>query len=223
MVRSYFATAKTDPQVAALTEKALAELKAQGAIVIDSFSLPAWSWEDADKVKCGGFEYDLNNYFKVHGQTSHYKSLQAVIDSGLYLGSIGERLKDAAQASHHEPLITTACLDTYHDPMKVHFRDAILREMDRQKLDALVYPTWSNPPRRVGDMKSPGGDNSQVICPMTGFPGITVPMGFTHGDLPAGLTFVGRSFSEASLIRLAYAYEQATHHRHAPAAFPALN
>ncbi|MBW4028963.1 MAG: amidase, partial [Acidobacteria bacterium] len=222
VVRSYFSTAKTDPEVAALTEKALAELKAQGATIVDSFPLPTWNWDDEDKVKCGGFEYDLNNYFKVHGRNAPYQSLQAVIDSGLYLGSIGERLKGAAQSSKHEPLITTPCLDNYHDPVKVHFRDAILRQMDSQKLDALVYPTWSNPPRKVGDMKSPGGDNSQVICPMTGFPGITVPMGFTHGNLPAGLTFVGRSFSEASLIKLAYAYEQATQHRRPPAQFGPL-
>ena len=47
-------------------------------------------------------------------------------------------------------------------------------------------------------------------------------MGFTHGDLPAGLTFLGRAFAEGRLIGLAYSYEQATHHRRPPAQFPAL-
>jgi Asp-tRNA(Asn)/Glu-tRNA(Gln) amidotransferase A subunit family amidase len=68
-------------------------------------------------------------------------------------------------------------------------------------------------------MKSPAGDNSQVLSPQTGFPAITVPMGFTHDTLPAGLTFVGRSFSEGLLIKYAYGYEQATKHRQAPEGF----
>jgi Asp-tRNA(Asn)/Glu-tRNA(Gln) amidotransferase A subunit family amidase len=85
-----------------------------------------------------------------------------------------------------------------------------------------VYPTWSNPPRKVGDGRSPAGDNSQVLSPQTGFPAITVPMGYSDEVLPAGLTFLGATFSEGTLIKYAYAYEQATKHRHAPAKFPAL-
>ena len=95
--------------------------------------------------------------------------------------------------------------------------------MDSAQLDALVYPTWSNLPRLIGDLNTPGGDNSQLFSPSTGFPAITVPMGFTHGDtLPAGLQLFGRPWSEPTLLKLAYAYDQATHHRHAPAATPPL-
>jgi len=61
-----------------------------------------------------------------------------------------------------------------------------------------------------------------VLSPMSGFPAITVPMGFTHETLPAGLTFLGRAYTEAMLIRYAYAYEQATKHRRPPVGFPAL-
>lgn len=112
-----------------------------------------------------------------------------------------------------------SCVDTYHDPRKIAFRDAVLGEMNKDKVDALVYPTWSNPPRKVGDLKSPAGDNSQVLSPQTGFPAITVPMGFTHVTLPAGMTLVGRSFAEGLLIEYAYAYEQATKHRQPPPGF----
>ena len=95
--------------------------------------------------------------------------------------------------------------------------------MDDQHLDALAYPTWSNVPRLIGDLNTPGGDNSQVFSPGTGFPAITVPMGFTRGGtLPAGLQLLGRAWAEPTLLRLAYAYEQATHHRHAPASAPPL-
>ena len=94
--------------------------------------------------------------------------------------------------------------------------------MDAAKVDAVIYPTWSNAPRKVGDMQSPAGDNSQILSPQTGFPAITVPMGFTYNSLPAGLTFLGRLFSEPELIKLSYAYEQATRHRHPPEKFSPL-
>ena len=90
--------------------------------------------------------------------------------------------------------------------------------MTDRKLDALIYPTWGNPPRPIGDLNTPAGDNNQLFAPSTGFPAITVPMGFTRGNtLPAGLQFLGRPWDERTVIRLAYAYEQGTHHRRAPA------
>jgi Asp-tRNA(Asn)/Glu-tRNA(Gln) amidotransferase A subunit family amidase len=95
--------------------------------------------------------------------------------------------------------------------------------MDSLRLDALVYPTWSNPPRKTGDLNTPHGDNSQLFAPTTGFPAVTVPMGYTRGEaLPAGMTFFGRPWSEGTLVRLAYGYEQATRHRRAPASTPPL-
>ena len=95
--------------------------------------------------------------------------------------------------------------------------------MDREHLDALIYPTWSNAPRLIGDLNTPGGDNNQLFSPSTGFPAITVPMGYLRGGtLPAGLQFFGRAWSEPTLLKLAYAYEQATHHRRPPVATPPL-
>jgi Asp-tRNA(Asn)/Glu-tRNA(Gln) amidotransferase A subunit family amidase len=113
-------------------------------------------------------------------------------------------------------------VDTYHDERKIAFRNAIAAAMDSAKLDAVIYPTWSNPPRKVGDLKSPAGDNNQQLAPPTGMPAITVPMGFTHGMLPAGVSLLGRSFSEPTLFKLAYSYEQATKHRLPPPAFGPL-
>ena len=95
--------------------------------------------------------------------------------------------------------------------------------MDRLKLDAFVYPTWSNLPRLIGDLNTPAGDNSQFFSPTTGFPAINVPMGFTRGGtLPAGMTIYGRPWSEPVLLKVAYAFEQTTQHRHAPASTPPL-
>ena len=66
------------------------------------------------------------------------------------------------------------------------------------------------------------GDNSQLFSPLTGWPAVQVPMGYTRGVLPAGLTLFGRAWSEPTLLRFAYAYEQATWHRRPPASAPPL-
>jgi Asp-tRNA(Asn)/Glu-tRNA(Gln) amidotransferase A subunit family amidase len=101
-------------------------------------------------------------------------------------------------------------------------RAEVARAMDRLRLDALVHPTWSNPPRLIGDLNTPAGDNSQLFAPLTGSPAVQVPMGYTRGELPAGLTRFGRAWSEPTLFQLAYAYEQATRHRRPPASAPPL-
>ena len=99
----------------------------------------------------------------------------------------------------------------------------VTQVMNTQKLDALIYPTWSFPPRLIGDLNTPGGDNSQIYSPRSGFPAINVPMGYTRGGrLPAGMTFFGRAWDEPTLIKLAYAFEQATRHRRAPPTTPPL-
>jgi Asp-tRNA(Asn)/Glu-tRNA(Gln) amidotransferase A subunit family amidase len=225
--RRYIDQTTADPEVKALTEQAIRDLRAQGATIVDPFDLPDY---DAltKHLWCGDFQADLNAYFAKHGRNAPYTNLADIVASGLYLPYIEEEIKAAAKpaASTNSAAAPDAddrlCADVYHDPPKIVFRNALLAAMERDHLDAVIYPTWSNAPRKVGDMKSPDGDNSQVLSPQTGFPAITVPMGFTHGTLPAGLTFLGPLFSEPTLIRYAYAYEQATHHRRPPTGFPAL-
>jgi Asp-tRNA(Asn)/Glu-tRNA(Gln) amidotransferase A subunit family amidase len=105
----------------------------------------------------------------------------------------------------------------------VAFSKAVNDAMDAAGIDAFIYPTWSNPPRLVGDMESPAGDNSQYLSPHTGMPAITVPSGFTDNGLPAGITFIGRHFDEPKIMGYVYGYEQATHHRKAPLRFGPLS
>ncbi len=172
---------------------------------------------------CGDFQADLNAYLAKHGQNAPYKTLAEIVDSGLYLPYIDAQLKrNVAPKPAGAEDATPPCLDTYHNEKKIAFREAILSAMERDKVDAIIYPTWSNAPRKVGDMKSPAGENNQILSPQTGFPAITVPMGFTYDVLPAGLTFLGKLFDEPTLIKYAYAYEQATKHHLPPEKFPPL-
>ena len=220
--RPYIETPSTDPEIKALTEKAILDLKAQGAVIVDPFVIA--DFEALTKsIFCGDFQTDLNGYFAAHGQGASYNTLAQIIESGLYLPYIESRLKTTAAAKPASEADRTVCPDVYHNDKKIAFRAAIRAAMAHAKVQAIIYPTWSNAPRKVGDDKSPAGDNSQVLSPQSGFPAITVPMGYTHGELPAGLTFLGDAFDEGTLIKFAYAYEQATKHRHPPAAFPPLN
>ncbi len=101
-------------------------------------------------------------------------------------------------------------------------RAGVRRALEEHELDALVYPTWSNPPRLIGDLNTPHGDNSQYIPPHTGFPGFTVPMGYVRDGLPVGLQIVGDAWAEPTLIAIAYGFEQATNHRRLPQTTPPL-
>jgi Asp-tRNA(Asn)/Glu-tRNA(Gln) amidotransferase A subunit family amidase len=106
-------------------------------------------------------------------------------------------------------------------------RQAYLRElvaaMDAAELDAVIYPSWLNPPANIHRGREEyRGDNSQRVAPATGMPAITVPMGYSYGALPAGLQILARPYAEGLLFKLAYAYEQGTHHRRPPEGFPSL-
>ena len=219
--RRYTDTDTSDPAVIALFEQALADLKTQGAVLIDPFDVPTYDTLIAG-IWCNRFRYDVDRYLASLGDAAAVHSLAEVVASGKFSPYIEGRLRRALAVEGPPEAQDPPCIDVYHDARNIAFRAAVEAAMTAAGVDAVVYPTWSNPPRKVGDLDSPAGDNSQYLSPQTGFPALTVPMGYSHDTLPAGLTFVGRLFDEPTLIRLAYAYEQATHHRRPPAAFGPL-
>jgi Asp-tRNA(Asn)/Glu-tRNA(Gln) amidotransferase A subunit family amidase len=101
------------------------------------------------------------------------------------------------------------------------FLGVVVDAMDRAHVDAVVYPTFTRMPTHLIkiEVAEGGGDPGEFIAPATGQPAITVPMGFSMDELPVGLELLGRPFGEGQLFALAYAYEQATHHRRPPPAF----
>ena len=215
--RYYTDKPTADPQIKNLFERAIEDMKSCGAEIVDPFIIP--DFEKLTKgIWCDMFRHDLNHYLASLDGYAPYKSLSEIVNTGHYSAYIEKRLKRALEAPQEkEP----RCLDIYSEPKNIEFRGCILRAMEDHQLDAIVYPTWSNPPRKIDDNKSPAGDNSQLIPPHTGFPAITIPMGFTPDNLPAGLQIVGKLFEEAVIIKIAYAYEQATRHRKPPPSFTA--
>ncbi len=216
--RRYIDTETTDPQVKALMESAVKDLGTLGATIVDPFDIPDYE-QLIDGIWCDLFQYDINNYLTSLGEAAPYKNIQEIVNSGKYSEYIEDRLQRALRSSSPPEKRDPPCLDLYTDPRNITFREAVLKAMADYDVDAIIYPTWSNPPRKVGDMESPAGDNSQYLSPHTGFPAITVPIGFTYNNLPAGMTFIGKLFGEPEIIKFAYAYEQGTMHRRPPKKF----
>ncbi len=214
-------TPTLDPEIRRIFEHALDDLRRQGATIIDPVAVP--DLRDIRRLQTGGcntFKRDFNRYLATLGPNAPVKSLAELIQSRKYHPSIETRLKDAEAV---EDTTGTGPGCTSGEAMRARLRAAVTQLMDSMHLDAMVYPTWSNPPRLIGDLNTPAGDNNQFFSPYTGFPAITVPMGYSHGGvLPAGLQFFGRAWDERTLIKLAYAYEQATHWRRAPVVTPPL-
>jgi amidase len=212
----------TDPEIVRIFQAAIEDLKRAGATIVDPATV-----EGLDAIRrprdlgpCMGFKYDMNQYLAARGDRVPLKNLAEIVKSGKFHPNNRRQLEEAEKGPENGPDTPACQADTTY---REQVRAAVLKTMDKLKLDAFIYPTWSNPPRLIGDMNTPPGDNSQFYSPTTGFPAINVPMGFSRGGtLPAGMTIYGRAWTEAKLLKIAYGYEQATHHRRAPVSAPPL-
>jgi amidase len=222
VLRQAYERDTADPEVRQVFLAAVEDLRRAGATVVDPATVEGLAEirRPRDAAPCMGFKYDINRYLASHGDRVPVKSLAEIVKSGRFHPSVQRRLEQAEAGPENGPDSPACEADrAYRDAV----RAAVTTTMDALRLDAFVYPTWSNPPRLIGDLNTPHGDNSQFFSPTTGFPAISVPMGYTRGGrLPAGITFFGRAWSEPVLIRLAYAYEQATRHRRPPESAPPL-
>jgi Asp-tRNA(Asn)/Glu-tRNA(Gln) amidotransferase A subunit family amidase len=222
VLRQAYERPTTDPEIVRIFQSALDDMKRAGATIVDPATV-----EGLDSVRrpqgagpCMGFKYDLNHFLAARGDSVPMKNLTEIVKSGRFHPNNRRQLESADTGPENGPVSAACQADTAY---REQVRSAVLKTMDRLKLDAFVYPTWSNPPRLIGDLNTPHGDNSQFYSPTTGFPAINVPMGFSRGEtLPAGMTIYGRPWSETKLMKIAYAYEQATHHRRPPSSTPPL-
>ena len=195
MLRQAYERATTDAEVVTVFTSAVATLKASGATIVDPAGIDSLAAVlRVPGPGCNAFKYDLERYFAARGENAPVKTIREILRSGSFHPSAQLRLQTADTVTL-APEDNPGC--KARELMRDRFRTAVVQLMDSLKLDALVYPTWSNPPRLIGDLNTPHGDNSQLFSPTTGFPAISVPMGYTRGNqLPAGITFFGRPWSE---------------------------
>ncbi|MFT5761598.1 MAG: amidase [Polaribacter sp.] len=205
-----------DAEVKNLFEKAIVDLNSLGAEIIDPIVIPNFA-ELRQNQWCSEFKKDVEDYLATYVKNDTIKTIEDIIRIGSTSEYASDKLVSASKYFTRWGDVKEKCFNAYKDPRRIAFREAIEKVMDSLKLDAIIYPTWNNKPARIDFFeKEYLGDNNQVIAPHTGQPAFTVPMGFTKGNLPAGLQFLGRMYAEPTLIRLAYSYEQGTLHRKEP-------
>jgi hypothetical protein len=98
-------------------------------------------------------------------------------------------------------------------------RQLVLAALDEHQVQALAYPTMARLPAAIGEVQR--GTNCQ-LSPSTGLPVVAAPAGFSDGGVPVGVELLGAEWTEAALLKMAYAYEQAAHPRRPPFSTPAL-
>jgi len=213
------------PAADRIAEQAIADMTAQGAVVVDPANIATLGkFGDSEfDVLLFEFKADLNKYLTWLGAASPVHSLKDVIafnaaHADRELPYFGQEIMEMAEKKG--PLTTPAykaALAKNHQLARTLGIDAV---MTKYKLDALVAPTGG--PAWLIDLVngdgSFGGSDAQApstVTSVAGYPHITVPAGFARG-LPVGISFFGRAWSEATLLKFAYAYEQATKHRLPP-------
>ena len=211
-------------RVDSVMESALDVLKKQGATVVDPAEIETLG--KFDDTEFTGFLYelkaDLNAYLARLGPSAPVKSLKEIIE-------FNERNREKEmpyfgqdvfiKSEEKGPLTTKEYLDAVETNHRLSRKEGMDAVMDKHNLDALVAPTggpaWLTDLVN-GDHFTGGSSNAAAVA---GYPDVTVPAGFIFG-LPVGISFFGRAWSEPVLIRLAYAFEQATKVRKPPRFLP---
>jgi amidase len=209
-----------------LMEDVLAEMKRQGAVLVDPADVPTTGkFGDAEmEVLLYDFKADLNAYLASLGESAQIHTLEEAI-------AFNEKHRDREmpyfdqdiflKAQAKGPLTEQAYLDALASARKLTREEGIDAVMDQFQLDALVAPTGG--PAWLTDLIDGDHDTGGSASPaaIAGYPNVTVPAGLVSG-LPVGVSFFGRAYSEPTLIRIAYAFEQATHARRAPKFLPTI-
>jgi amidase len=210
--------------VDALMEDALAEMRRGGAVLVDPAEVPHARELDEPELDLLLYELkaDLDSYLAQRGPEAPAHSLADVIafnerHQDVEMPYFGQDLFLKAQAKR--PLDDPAYLECLYRTRRLSRSEGIDAVMDANRLDALVAPTGG--PAWVIDLIN--GDHftggSSTPAAVAGYPNVNVPAGFLFG-LPVGVSFFGRAWSEPTLVRLAYAFEQATRHRRPPRFHP---
>jgi amidase len=224
IVRDLFGT---NAAVNALMNDAIRTMKDKGATLIDPVRIKTLGRFAGSLVLLYELKADLNAYFAKLGPDAPVHTLKEIIE-------FNEKNKDKEmpyfgqetflQAEAKGPLTTKEYVDTLERNRKLSREEGIDAVMDEHKLDALLGPTGG--PAAVTDLlygdRGTGTGGSSTPAAVAGYPHITVPAGFIHG-LPVGISLFGRAWSEETLLKLAYAFEQATKVRRPPQFLPTLN
>jgi Asp-tRNA(Asn)/Glu-tRNA(Gln) amidotransferase A subunit family amidase len=210
-------------KVDAAFQKSIAELKAAGAELVDPIVIPDLKKLIAKRTFSPHESEESLRVWLARNPNSPYKTREDVQNSP----DIGKLIppSKAAQWAKSAPPADAAKYGEYvaaREQLMIN----IMKVMADNKLDAIVHKSVEHQPTLIRDGMNPPYVNSKGVPHMNTFlvyaASMTVPAGFTSDGLPIGITFFGRPYGEPELLKLAYSYEQATHHRVPPKTTPAL-
>ncbi|MDQ8204680.1 amidase [Pelagicoccus sp. SDUM812003] len=212
----------SDPEVIERFEAAVQDLKDGGALVVDPILT--------------GTNLREFSGSPITGTTHPYELVPA---SNAYLRRLGpdrpfETIQDMFEAAGmdiaHPRYVTAMSLpspETIEDyqgrhKLRLALRELIEETIDKWQLDALVLPYRTLPPPAISTGRTSGDGDRNTLTSVTGLPGIIMPGGYTSENLPVGIQFVGKRFSDLDLLRVAYGYEAASQNRKPAESVPAL-
>lgn len=203
----------------AVVESRLKVLAAEGAVLVDDLS----TGEDlvglmpALRVNNYELQTTFDAYLHRRGPTRPVTSLKELIATGKYVATLTTRFKETMEAGDPERN------QEYLRRLGVQRRlqAALVATMDRHQVEAVVYPVKSLGAPVIGEPDSGSRDNA--ISSTTGLPAVVLPAGTTNTGLPLALELLGRPFSDATLLQLAYGLQQADNARVTPATTPSLD
>ncbi len=208
------------PEADRLIEAAIGDMKKLGAVIVDPADIATVRDvnESEFEVLLYEFKADLNAYLWALGTRARHHTLTELIafnekNRDREMPYFGQEIFEKAEAKG--PLTEKEYLDALAKDLRLSRKEGIDKTMDEHQLDAFIAPTSS--PAALIDLVNGdyGVGGASTLPAVAGYPHITLPAGFSWG-LPVGISFFGRAWSEPTLIRLAYAYEQATRHRRPP-------
>jgi Asp-tRNA(Asn)/Glu-tRNA(Gln) amidotransferase A subunit family amidase len=213
MLKNLTGSAPDDAEVNTIDRKALDAMKAAGA-QLEEVAIPGLD----DLIRGSSlinseFKFDLMDYL-AQFPSAPVHSLGDILDRGEYDKALENTFRLRNRPAERET-------EEYRRARikRAAVRDLVLATMDELKLDVLAYPPLQRRPAMIGDSQS--GSTCQLSA-SSGLPAISIPAGFTDDGLPVGIELLGRAWSEPRLLAVAYAFEQATHHRRPPSTTPPL-
>ena len=198
-------------------DRAVGELGAAGAVLVDPIEIPDLNALKAKRAKEPGEDDRAFAEYVSGSAAAPFATRQEAMASPLY----AETLKGV-----HDRWEAPESDEAHLASMKAReaLMTRVLKVMADHRLDAIVHKAVEHQPTLIKDGVNPPFVDQKGAPHINTFlvfvPSVVVPAGFTRDDLPAGITFLGRPYDDANMLRFAYAYEQATHHRRPPASTP---
>ena len=209
--------AASNPEVLGLFDRAVTDLQHVGAEIIDPFIIPEFDQFPPSLHPLSEVRAAIERYLAKTGP-AFPKKMSDIMASGKFhpLHEVGLLATASAPTPDEDPVVEQLEAD------EARMRIAYLAAMDELRIDVLVFPTATYPPKLNGDRNTTPAGTLSGIASALHWPAAVVPMGYSYESLPSGLQLIGRPWSEPILIEIAYAYEKATRHRVPPSIVPPL-